>query len=529
MNVSDARVRLFRIRRHRPGPVRRAWPRLGLVIVTVAGMLAPTSEVAAAGWNWNAFRRRGDSACTPLESESCVRGNSNGTVFREEFNGSPSAPSSAMNRLDRWYAQPTLDEPEMSGFRPAPMQAEHGPNCSPAPDTHPSDTFEGTIFLCRDHIMTAMNAGGGEAGVVGLKPNHMVDLTKGEAVIRFDISTLSPSGGDWWEIWITPWEDQLVAPEDHWLHMAGPPKNGLYFVVRDLRDQKTWAHTYFRNYKSAIPGAVSDGSDTGVSFWNFPDISQHVSQSSTRRDTYEIRLTKNRVRTFVESSVDGTMKLVSDFEIPGGFDGDAGVVQFMESSYGADQDGKFGCEPYVTCRNTPSATWHWDNVEIFPARPYSIVAVDPYLVRYESAAKSLAFRQPAPASSRLLFTGWARDNRFEISFDSGSTWRTVSRVREHSPTPGSCGPSVDDCPPFNLTYSVDVPAGATGAVLRASPWCVEGCFNDLPRTWWAMNFHVVSQVVPAVSVEGATVTAETTPASESEGKTGDRSIGCTVG
>jgi hypothetical protein len=61
--------------------------------------------------------------------------------------------------------------------------------------------------------------------MVVLKPNHLVDLSKGEAVIRFDVSTKSPTKGDWWEVWITPWDDQLVSPADHFFHYAGPPRN----------------------------------------------------------------------------------------------------------------------------------------------------------------------------------------------------------------------------------------------------------------------------------------------------------------
>src|SRR5882672_9296241 len=41
-----------------------------------------------------------------------------------------------------------------------PMQASHGANCASPPSTHSiSDTTNDTVFVCNDHVMTALNSG----------------------------------------------------------------------------------------------------------------------------------------------------------------------------------------------------------------------------------------------------------------------------------------------------------------------------------------------------------------------------------
>lgn len=432
--------------------------------------------------------------CGPAESAECRDKNSEGDIFREVFNGAPTEPVSVVNSLDRWYAQPTNNRLFANQYRPTPMQADHGSDCSPPPGSHRIDTYEQSIYLCKDHLMTAMNPGDEEAGVVTLQPNHLVDLSKQEAVVKVDVSTFSPSAGDWWEIWITPWEDQLVAPADHWLNFAGPPRNALYFAVRELDGRKFWSSTVFSNFRSVLPGATCADCATGVEFWESPEITDLVPRSNTRKDTYEIRLTKQHVKMLVRSIADGSMKVVDEFDIPGGFPADAGIVQFIGASYNANQNGKFNCTPFVTCPRTPSATWHWDNVEISPAVPYSLIAVEPFLVRGESPSKEIVFSEEAPRNARLLFTGLSAGNVFELSFDGGSTWQKSSLVQPHPPVGDEvCGGGVD-CITQNLSYTINVPAGTKGAIVRASAWCTGGCIGGAPITWWATNFHVVSRL-----------------------------------
>jgi hypothetical protein len=71
-----------------------------------------------------------------------------------------------------------------------PMTAHHGHDCSPPLATHPVSVHEDAVFVCRDHLMTALNATG--YGVIYLTPDHLVDFSRGEALVQFDISLDRP-------------------------------------------------------------------------------------------------------------------------------------------------------------------------------------------------------------------------------------------------------------------------------------------------------------------------------------------------
>ena len=90
--------------------------------------------------------------------------------------------------LDTWY---NLD----------PSQGHHGPNCEAPLATHTVTAYQDTIYQCKNHVMTTINAGG--YGALYMTPNEMIDFSE-EGVIRFDISTLRTSGRDWIDVWVTP-------------------------------------------------------------------------------------------------------------------------------------------------------------------------------------------------------------------------------------------------------------------------------------------------------------------------------------
>ena len=72
------------------------------------------------------------------------------------------------------------------------MDAAHGPGCEPPPATHPTSDYGDAVYLCKDHMMTAINAGG--YGMIYLTPDRQIDFSEGEATIRFDVSTLAYIG-----------------------------------------------------------------------------------------------------------------------------------------------------------------------------------------------------------------------------------------------------------------------------------------------------------------------------------------------
>src|SRR5258708_34943788 len=61
------------------------------------------------------------------------------------------------------------------------MQAQHASDCAPTPATHAISSYRDAVFLCNNHVMTAMSAGG--YGVIYLTPDHMFDWSGGTATL----------------------------------------------------------------------------------------------------------------------------------------------------------------------------------------------------------------------------------------------------------------------------------------------------------------------------------------------------------
>lgn len=426
------------------------------------------------------------SGCNTQESTSCTAGNSSGGVFRETFNGGATGPASVVNKLNRFFAFPFLARP---GLKMATMDAQHGSDCAAPPATHSISSLDSTIFLCRDHLMTAIECCVEiEAdAVVTLQPNHMVDLTKGEASVKVDVSTLSPSGGDWWEIWISPFEDHLAAPTDHWFHQAGAPRNALQFNVSDMSpESKLFGWSLFKDFTKVDGAGMRDpGGNPGK------NIRQLVSFSNTRRDTYEIRLTKTHVQMLVRNSADGLMTLVDEFDVPGGFPADQAVVQVMQSNYRPRGNGGM-----PTAEVTSAATWHWDNLEISPAVPYTIINANEMAARQvssESPNQRVTFKAPAPADARLRFRAWEFNNQPRVSFDNGATWQVATPVRPHNDPPNVGMGGTPDV----LTYSLPIPAGTTAALVNGHGPCFDGTCEDALWSWNMDGFHIVSRAASA--------------------------------
>jgi hypothetical protein len=122
--------------------------------------------------------------------------------FSEPFNGAPAAPVP--------FSSPDWDvtvhsRDRTSWYNLEPMAPEHGPACEPPPATHAHDpAYDVAVFLCRDHLMTAINAQG--YALIYVTPNRLLDFSQGEAVLRIDVSTLRHSQRDWWDVWLSPYD-----------------------------------------------------------------------------------------------------------------------------------------------------------------------------------------------------------------------------------------------------------------------------------------------------------------------------------
>ena len=320
-------------------------------------------------------------------------------TFLETFDGDPSSPRRW--NPDNWDV--TVHSRNYWFELPA-MEAAHGPNCEAPPMTHTVTAYEDTVYNCKNHIMTAINDD--SYGVIYLTPNQLVDFSNGEAVVRFDVSTLRTSKRDWIDLWITPYDDNLQLPLPEWMpDLNGEPRYGIQVEMSDFDGGTPFKIRLMDDFHVE---ELEGNWWTGYEEFFVPD--------AKRRDTFELRISKNHVK-FGMPDYDFWWV---DTEIPE-LDWGQGVVQLGHHSYNPTKD----------CSNCAPNSWHWDNVFIEPAVPFNMIKADR---RYTNIfdGSTVNFAAPAPKDAHLRFAGVGQN--FEVSFDGGASWQPaqVQDQRRHN-------------------------------------------------------------------------------------------------
>lgn len=214
-----------------------------------------------------------------------------------------------------------------------PMVIEHGPHCEAPPATHMSSdpmSFSQAVFLCsaaNPHLMTAINSG--DYGVIYLTPAALADFSGGEAVVRFDVSTLRTSARDWIDLWVTPLDDAMPGPLDsQFPDLQGPPRRGLHSRMDPFYGSVFRSERFDNHAITSIGGG-----------WP-PLESVLTSTSASRRDTFEARITRTSFRLSIQQAGTTTWTVLSDGTFPA-LDWSKGVIQFGHHSYNPTKD----CEP----------------------------------------------------------------------------------------------------------------------------------------------------------------------------------------
>jgi hypothetical protein len=376
-----------------------------------------------------------------------------GPTFLETFDGEPSSPTPFTGSNDITVSINSRIVETRDQL--APMQAQHGSDCSGPPNTHLVTDYEDALFRCRNHMMTAINSGplsNANYAVAGFSPNYLLDFSGGEAVIEFDVSTLRASKRDWWEVWITPYKDlQRISVQNH-PTMQGVPENGVVVSLKAFTDRGAPDVRVVKNFQiTEIDGPVE-----WIGYESF------LTPSATVRSTFEIRLSKNHI---VVGMPDENFYWVSE-DIPGGLPFSKGVVQFGHNSYDV-----FQCDE--GCESGPN-TWHWDNISLAPAEPITALAANRRVVN-PSTSSFVTFSRGAPSGSHLQFTGVGKD--LEVSFNGGATWQPA--VTQHNR-------EIYDWRYRN--YWMPVPSGTTRVDFRGT--------NLYNGPWQIQDISILSQVIP---------------------------------
>ena len=340
------------------------------------------------------------TGCHPPSSP--VTAKMDGDTFTDQFDGAPPMPT-PWCPPDWDIAVQSRDQETWDTLEP--MEMQHGVDCSAPPATHHSDTYDAAVNQCKDHVMTGIFAGG--YGAIYLTPNAVADFSRGQATVKFDVSTARTSERDWIDIWITPFQENLQLPlEDFLPDLQGPPRNAVQIRMDNSGSQSIFRADVFRDFKgSDVPGHED------VSYESL------LMPSASVRTPFELDISRTHIRFGMP---DKNFWWI-DTDVPDiGFD--AGVVQFGHHSYNPEK----ACDYNGSCGPN---TWHWDNVSISPAKPFTMIHADQRFVAGDSSTKSINFTSPAPKDAYLRF---AAIGTVEVSYDGGHSWQQAKRQAEGS-------------------------------------------------------------------------------------------------
>lgn len=422
-------------------PQRRWLLIITLVAITVVALvvvLSPSTRRAAT----QAEQTMVGTEASPTVMDPPLVGQAPGQPVLYTFDGAPASPQ-PWQPSDWDIAVHARDGVDHAWRELLPMEADHGTDCGAPPATHPIIAYEDAVFVCKDHVMTAINAGG--YGVVYLTPNQMVDFSTGEAIITFDVSTLRTSGRDWIDLWISPYEDQLALPLQDWLpDLQGEPRNAVHIRMDGGIAKTVFRATVVRNFQAQEVKGEWQG--------YYQDVLQ---PDAKRRDTFELRIS----RTHLAFGMPKYNLWWIDDEIED-LGWDTGVVQFGHHTY----------TPTKGCGTCGPNTWHWDNISLSAARPFTIIRGQQRMIDEESDPV-VTFSQPAPPSAHLRFAAFG--DSIEVSFDHGERWQPAEKQAQEA-----------DHQYQSSSYWTTIPEGVTAVQLRG-----QGMSN---YGWHAQDFAIWS-------------------------------------
>jgi len=336
-----------------------------------------------------------------------------------------------------------------------PIEAEHGTDCSPPPATHLVTTYEDAVFLCRNHMMTAINGGG--YGVIYLAPNRLVDFSSGTASIRYRVSTLRASLRDWHDIWVTPFDDNLVLPLYRFPDLQGPPRHAVHI---QLVGDDTFNGNVFRNF-----GNTDLPKSNGTPYDNV------LGPSPTQRTMFELDIS----RTHIRYGMPEYNLWWIDTDIPDlGFG--QGLVQLGHHSYNPTK-----------ATNGHPGTWHWSEFSISSAVPFTMLRGDLQSINSNTRGE-VCFSATAPSASHLRFTGVGE---IQVSFDGGRTFAPAQPAAQ-------IGPHGEGSPQVALfaSYWTPIPEGAGSVVFRGVDWWGGPWWVRDPSIWSRSTAAPVAATLP---------------------------------
>jgi hypothetical protein len=382
------------------------------------------------------------------------------------WSGTPAAPQAwTPGGVNDWDLMATTDYP---GDQGGSMEAAYGADCAPPPASHPVKALADSAYICSNHLMTAIN-GGGDApktyGGVFFSPAHLADFSAGASSISWQVSTLRSSATDWWDVWLTPIDQNLVAPVGTGEAPAfnGPPADAIHVRVDN--------GTCPGSGQPATLGTVN-GTPIGTSF-DVEVYSNHRSRSidgpgsppcleATQGrigpgtlSSLRLEVSQHRVK-FSAAGASGPPVVYADAQVDLPFR--QAVVQFAHHSL----DPGRACTQSGHCGPN---TYQWSNVSINPSTPFTMLRPNG-IASIHGQAATLRLPQTAPAGAHLRFFAFGS---IRVGFDGHPAEAAVPQ-RGQQPATGEA------------SYWMSVPEGTTTISVSGSGT------GGLP--WWVLDVSV---------------------------------------
>lgn len=353
------------------------------------------------------------------------------------------------------------------------MAEDHGADCSAPPATHQTNgNYNDMMYVCHEHVMTAINSDNNGYGELMFQPNVLVDWSHGPATVTINMSTFRTSDRDWVGFLFVPFNEQLTIPVNYGLPDGqGLPRDSVQVEINnseefsfEAKEWVNWDDTRVDagpTLQSAIPS---------------------FKPSKTTRIPAQITISRTHLKMTFPSL--GFTELNADFPTPLTFT--QAVFQVIHHSYTPTKGvcDSVPAEQEALGKCLEPDTWHWSNLAISSAVPYTLINGAPDAVGDDrGVGNTVQFPAPAPAGSYLRFQVYADSTAngdssadYSISFDGGKTWQPIKKqVTDPSSTI------------WNVTANIwqPIPAGTTKVLLKAK--------GD---NWYARDFTIMSLAAP---------------------------------
>lgn len=399
---------------------------------------------------------------------------SNAFVF--QWAGTPAAPQAWRPALlNDWDL--VAHHPDYNSDHPwGSAIAGHGADCAAPPATHTVSDPDNSVFICRNHMMTTLDASPGE---IQFAPSRMADWSQGTVSINYSMSTTRSSPRDWTTMAVTPFQNNLVLPGFADQGLPGGPVNGLIIQMCVCYPTKFDVSLVVNNQETDLRtggGSVEDA------------LAAHgLAPSAVTRSRFELDISQTHVRF----GMPDFGLWWADRDVPA-MPFTQGVVQIGQ----ADYDPEKGCDG---CRGN---TYHWSDFAISSPVPFTMIHPTgaPQHISIESDRKVFSLPAPSPANSFLRMAGIG-DVKFSI--DGGASWQTP-RVQPSFENPS--GAYLGRSQYHN--FWTPIPAGVTSVAFTGGGWD-GGAWMVEDASVWSDGRSAPGPAVPAIPPAQAPAPAAT--------------------